>query len=688
MSATARPLRRLPWTVGLWCLGALLPLWPAGTGHVHAADGTVDVTITAGVDSWADPGDHVVVAVEITTTDLFDGHVDIVATSGGTVTAPVEVAGGTTKTVRLVAPTSVDNLSVDVRVYEGDNLLERRTVTLKAAESVELVGVLPALRTRIGELPPTVTIAGDMGKAVVATLPSEVLALGATALEAFDTVVGTTADLRSLPPAQQAALFGWVNRGGRLLLDDRADLSSLPAEWRPGAAGYALAGQGEVRLLDGDATEGRWASFIQPSGSSQSELGDPFAFSEVFASPSEDLARRAGVRLPSLMPVLIPLIVYWAVISIVLFLVLKASRRLTLAWVAIPALAALTAGAVLVYGNHWRSAGKPAATTFVDGWPGGGTASSSVLLFSRDGGTITVGLPEQWQSDSEVAAYWGGFGSLPATVQPAGDGTDLRVRLDAGQVTTANITGPTAAVGLDITAISDGSHVTGTVTNTSSVTLHQVAVFGPGGADDVGDLAPGASADFSISANALPAGFALATRVWTPATDPRRDPDDIAELGIWSNAAVSRVMYPSAMVRAAGWTTERAAPADIDASSATVVTSTAHVAPAGDDLPASCIRFAAVRSPFQRFGNGLEDQVFRFVLPPTATPPALLLEVPAEVGTLQIWNGSGWVDLQRAARVANVPPNAVRDGVVLVRIPNNGMFLGPESHPVLRGATA
>ena len=688
MSATVRPVRRLSWTVGTLGLVALAPLLPAAPAEPTAADDTVDVTITAGVDSWADPGDHVVVTVEIAATDLFDGRVDVAAPSGGTVTAPAEVAGGTTKTIRLVAPLSLDNPTVDVRIYEGDSLLERRSVALKVAESVELVGVLPALRTRVGELPPTVTLAGDMGKAVVATLPSEVLALGASALEAYDTIVGTTADLRSLPPAQQAALFGWVNLGGRLLLDDGADLSALPAEWRPGAAGYALAGRGEVRLLDGDATDGRWASFIHPSGSSQSELGDTFGFSEVFASPSEDLARRAGVRLPSLVPILVPLLVYWALVSVVLFIVLRASRRLTLAWVAIPLLAALTAGSVLIYGSQWRSAGRPAASTFVDGWPGGSTSISSVLVFSRDGGTITVGLPEQWQSDSEVTSYWGGFPSLAATVQPRGDSTDLRVRLDAGQVTTANLAGPGGPAGLEVDATSDGSHVTGTVTNTSSVTLHQVAVFGPGGADEVGDLAPGASAEYSISASALPLGVAAATRVWSGQSDPRRDDSDIAELGIWSNAAVSRVLYPSAMVRAAGWTTERPAPASVGASSTTVVTSTAHVTPAGDDLPASCIRFATVRSPFQRFGNGLEDQIFRYLLPPSATSQPLVLDVPGEVDVLEIWNGSGWVELPRVARVANVPANAVRDGVVLVRIPNNGMFLGPESHPELHGATS
>ena len=144
----------------------------------------------------------------------------------------------------------------------------------------------------------------------------------------------------------------------------------------------------------------------------------------------------------------------------------------------------------------------------------------------------------------------------------------------------------------------------------------------------------------------------------------------------------------SAAHRAAGWTTERPAPASVGASSTTVVTSTAHVTPAGDDLPASCIRFATVRSPFQRFGNGLEDQIFRYLLPPSATSQPLVLDVPGEVDVLEIWNGSGWVELPRVARVANVPANAVRDGVVLVRIPNNGMFLGPESHPELHGATS
>ena len=671
-------------------LGALA-LAPAQ--RASAADTAATMEVTAGLRGWYDPGDHVVVSAEVSSDEVFTGRVEVVASSGAVVAKDIQVAGGTTKTVLLVAPTSLDNAPIDVRLTSSGQLVAKKSVALKIAEEVELVGVLPALATRVGSLPEQVNLATEAGKAQLAELSLDQMALGSSALEVFDTIVATTADVRSLQPDQRAALLGWINRGGRLLLDDgdAADLTALPAAWRPGVAGWALAGRGEVRLVDGAASSGRWASIIEPSTSSTSELGGFFGTTEQLGSVEQDLARRAGVALPSMVPLLVPLIAYWAIVSVILFVVLKSMRRMTLAWVAIPLIAVLTAGAVVWYGQQWRSEGKPAASVFVDGFPGGSDSSVSLLTFSRDGGTVKVGLPAGWQSDSEVAWYIGGGSDVAPVVQPGGDGTRLSVRLEPGQVTTASLLGPSTDTGLTTQAWVAGDNIEGAVTNGSTVTLHEVAIFGPGGAQALGTLAPGATAEFSIDADSLPMGFSRADRVWQPTSDPNADTGEIAEFGIWTNAGFSRVMYPSALVRAAGWTTELPDGMEIGGghTSTTVLTSVAPIEPRGSTLDPATVRWSMARSPFSQNGNGTADTIYRYVVPPaTQLGQRMVMELPVGLDKIELWNGTGWVSAKATKRIVTVPAADVRSGVVMARIPNDGQFFPGDQQPVLRGATS
>ena len=141
-----------------------------GTPSAAKAAGSTQLTVTAGVgDGWHDPGDHVVVTATVTTNELLNGHIDIVATSGAVVSRDIQVAGGTTKAFMLVAPTGYDLAPITVNLYRGNELVSRKTATMAAAETVELVGVLPALVTRAGDLPKQVNIAtGD--KAVLSEL--------------------------------------------------------------------------------------------------------------------------------------------------------------------------------------------------------------------------------------------------------------------------------------------------------------------------------------------------------------------------------------------------------------------------------------------------------------------------------------------------------------------------------------
>ncbi|MEQ1872447.1 MAG: hypothetical protein ABL953_01870 [Ilumatobacteraceae bacterium] len=660
----------------------------SGSTPARAA-GVTTLTVTAGVgDGWHDPGDHVVVTATVETDDLLNGRIDVVSISGASVSREIQVAGGTTKAFMLVAPTGYDLSPMVVNLYRGNELISKKAVSLAAAETVELVGVLPALVTRAGELPEQRNLATDSGKAIIQELSLEQMSLGAPALEAFDSIAATTADLRSLQPDQLTALLGWLNRGGRLLLDDAGDMSALPEEWRPGNAGYALAGRGEVRLIDGKGSNNQWSAIIEPSGFSTSENVGWFGSSEQLGVTQQDLALRAGVKQPSLVPLLVPLLAYSVVVSLVLYLVLRATRRLTLAWIAIPVLASVTAVGVFWYGQQWRSVGKPAAATFVESYPGGADAYTSVLTFSRDGGTSTIQLPAGWQSDSELTYFFGGGAVVAPRLIPSADGSEIRVGLEPGQVTTANAVGPTSESGLVVTATARGDEVVGTVTNRSTVTLHQVAVFGPGGADDIGTLAPGASADFTIDAERLPFGFTLADRVWKGTSDPRATEDEIAELGIWTNAGFGRTMYPSALVRAAGWTTELRHGFEVSGgfTSTTVVTALAPIRATTAPLPAASVRATVVRTPNTMFGNGLADTIYRFTLPPDAPiGQGIVLEMPFGLTTIELWNGSGWVNQtpDQIGRVIVEPPMRT-DGVIMARISNEVGFFSDQV-PEVRG---
>jgi hypothetical protein len=670
-------------------LGGVGPVFTGGSAF--AEDAAPDLTVEAGVRTWFDPGDHVVLTATIEAESLFSGSVEVTAFDSAIVAQSVDVAGGTTKTVRLVVPTSsqfVDDNGLEVRLVRGNDAVVSKTVRLKAAEQVEIVGVLPAMATRTGKLPEQVKLASDTGTAQVIALPVEVVALGAAALEVYDTIAATTADLSTLQPPARSAVLAWLNRGGRLLLDDAADLSALPDGWRPGAAGYALAGRGEVRIVAGAISEGQWSTLIEPSGSSISE-GGIFFGAEMLGSVQSDLARRAGVKLPSMMPIIVPLIVYCLLVSLGLFVLLKLARRMTLAWVAIPVLAAVTATAIVIAGNGWRQVGDPAASGFVEGYPGGGEARLSMLTFSRDGGTARVQLPTNWYGAIDPNVFFGGGNALIPRIRTSGSGTEVSVRLDAGQVTTATVSGPTADVGLAVTARVQGDDVVGTVTNQSPTMLYQVAVFAPGGAQNIGDLAPGASQEFAVDADTLPPGFALGDRAWTfSLLNPEETTRQLPEAGVWGMASQSLILYPSGMVRAAGWTEER--PADgVGLATRTVVTSLTSTQPGAGPLSPAAVRSHAVRSPFGMFGNGLGDQVERFVVPAGTGSQPLVLEVPLGFGQIELWNGTAWIKAPAVKRLARVPTSAIRAGVVLARVsPDLNGFVDPNQRLVLRGLTA
>jgi hypothetical protein len=144
--------------------------------------------------------------------------------------------------------------------------------------------------------------------------------------------------------------------GGQLVLDDDDDVEALP-EWRPGADGHALAGRGEVRLVDGLLSSGDWGDALAPATLGVGDSPTGFVGVDMLVDPRLTLSQRAGVQLPELGTIIAVLAGYVLLVGPVMYLVLRRARRLTAAWVAIPAVALLVGTGVVLTGSGWRSSG-------------------------------------------------------------------------------------------------------------------------------------------------------------------------------------------------------------------------------------------------------------------------------------------------------------------------------------------
>ena len=673
----------------------------APSGHALAA---AELRVTVGVDGRYEPGDPIVLRVAVTADELIDG--EIVVTMRGMSTSTrrdVQVAAGTTKEFYFALPSSWEEPTFEVTVRDGDAEVAAESARARQRTSGEVVGVLPRLTARLGELPGEVALADGIGQAAVGELPLDVIDLGVAALRSYDSIAAGAEDLAELDERQRDALFAWVSLGGILMLDDDAAVDDLPEAWQPGPMGNAWADLGEIRLTDGQALSGEWAEIVQPT-----IIGSPAAMgsAEMMIDPQQDLARRAGLDLPSITPLVLGIAGYAIVLGPVVYFVLRRMRRLTLGWFVIPAVAVLTAGGVAVAGGGALRNGNPATATFVQDSAAGGYAMSNVLTFSDSGGRADVDLPAGWALAGANEMFWGNGRLVPIEIIRNGDGTSRSsVTLESTQANVRMYAGTTTSSGLTTTAVWDGDRdVSGTITNGTDVTLHDVAVFA--GEDEalVGDLAPGETADWSMSAVRNlrfnwdmrgaavwgepfggPVPFDREVKPLQVDGDVDTDTRSMVEFGVWGAASGDVEMFPSGMARVVGWTDELPSLLipDDDTSSRTVVTSLSPVT--GDDgaVNAATIRSIAVRSPF--FGPVPGNlQVFRYVLPTEADPDELFVVGVHQVDAEEIafWDGGEWVEGDATLDAIPVPDDAIRGGVVLVRT-DVDMNRGPVGIPGL-----
>jgi hypothetical protein len=479
-------------------------------------DTGLGLTVEGGIEGWAAPGHEYPVRVTIETDRLVDGILRVHAPGldGETlVEREVEVSGGSTARVDLVMPAwpadglggeSWAELVVDGEIVAHDAFEPRRDA------GQELVGLLPDAVGAAGgadALPGTVPLAVDLGVARPVALDTDLLALGALALEPLDQLVAAPAELAALPTDQRAAVAAWVQAGGQLLLvgdDLDAAEGALPTGWlpEPDAGAGVRAGLGQVRAVGDDWTEGLLPSPTRSSWEEELTASDLFSPPEPIVS---SLGSSAGLRLPGGRGLALLLGAYVVLAGPVVFVGLRRLQRRQLTWVAIPLLAVGSTGVVFITGSSLRHSAGSAQVTVYETGPGGTVATSWSLLANREGGEVGVTLPAGWVAGGTFDDGTGTIdGGSPVRLATGVGGSDAEALVDSpvGGYGAVTARGPVPDMdeALAVTASSDAEGVIhGTVRNRLDVDLDEVAVFaGRVGVVEVGPLAAGEQRDFTL----------------------------------------------------------------------------------------------------------------------------------------------------------------------------------------------
>lgn len=688
--------------MGTVAIALVVPARPAAA--------STDIAVAAGLGGSYTPGDRVPVRVTINADRLVDGTITVSVVGGDAtqrVSVPAEVPGGSVKDVWVLVPTSVGfDAQLRVQLRDGKDVLAEKSAALATRSDQDVVAVLPGLGR---DLPSTAALALDVGTAKLVAIDASLLDLGTGALDAAAALAATPGDLGGLAPAQLDAITAWVEHGGTLLVDGLpgTDVPGVPETWQPGAATYARAGAGMVRLTAGALAAGQWNGLLTP-GPTKPGAQEGILTSGLFSSgPIEtSLAVDAGFRIPELGWLLAGIALYVLVVGPLTWLILRTAGHQPMAWVVIPLLAAVFSTAVYVAGGELRRTSRAAFATIYDTGVAGAQATTFVLMTSRSGGTVTARFPGSWVAGVESQGFGSGFALAGVDVTAGAAGVDASARLQPGEYALVRGEGPAELEGgLEATATSSADgEVRGTVHNTLTVALDDVAVFtGRSRAMGVGRLEPGETAAWTIDRSAEFSYEAVAEYdVWPLARqdqavdfDPFGNPiltstDGPVDAALWSalNQAGGFNFRTLGSVVVAGWTRALPSPAQVPggASGRSVVIARAEVTATGGRLSDSATRRQLVRGPDVVLPpDNAIGGVFRFVLPPVvdARPvdtSRLEMDVPGLFANAEWWVDGHWATIPRSGdrTLVAVPPAAVGPvGDIYVRVAIPAVIPGP-----------
>jgi hypothetical protein len=661
---------------------SLIVLVGVTLGVPSSASAKTSIDAVIGVGGFYAPGKGVPVRVTVKADRLIKGSVEVKANDFGSqsrTVVPIEVAGGATKELLLVVPSAVQNpgqsADVTIIVRDGADELDSTSASATVRSDQELVGVFPTLLSQ-GKPPETTKLTVDAGTARMSPFVVSDLATPG-AVETYDMLAATSADLSGLDPVSLGELRAWIGRGGRLLVRGEGALPGLPDEWQPGAAGRVGAGRGEVELL----SAGIWwegleptptRSFFEDQGTGGIQMnGFPLANS---------LASDAGFTSARVNWLVGFLGIYVLVVGPLAYLMLKRLRRPGLLWAVVPTLAALFTVGAAVVGKSQQSGTNVGYATVVETSPGGAWSVSSMGALAESGAVHTT-LPDGWRASTMTNPFFGGGGPSSGFVSSTTkNGVDLRKATGVGQFETLTATGllkrqPSYEIVANAT---DDNTVSGTVRNTSSVALTEIGVFSGYGATKIDRLAAGEQKDFSISGISKPPDFQNG-----PFNDPRMNvwPDINGWQGnpkfdgpvngpLWTNFLFESGtnIFRFGRVVVAGWTRDEPAvlKSDNRTSGRSVLVQDAPVRSAGPILAVGAIRSDVVRAPGM-FGGPNQQVITAYTLPDVSQGSKLRLKSSGGSQTVDLWTGSEWTAITFDRDGTQLLPTALKNGRVYVR---------------------
>ena len=660
----------------------------AGADDRTDAEGRIALRVQAGYDGFARIGRPFLLRIEVAAEGLFAGSLQIAGDpSSLVVTKPVEIPGGATREFTVVwEPHPYGSVeTVEVRLTAGGEVVATDTASIVDEPNTELVGVFPDLAER--GIPRKAPLLFDSGEALIFPVDPGVLSVGWAALEPLDIAVVTAADLLDLDSAGVDALMAWVNRGGRLLVDEPAgsEIPGVPGAWQPDRTQPRAAGQGEIVLTGGKGASGEWHAMFAPTPTGALiQEGAGVLFNQPShwhgASLSSSLAEDADISLPSTGWMLLVVGAYIAIMGPGVWLVLKVLRRPELGWAAVPLVAVVFTAGIWAFGVSFRNKTKAAHGTVIEVAPRGTTATVYSLLHSSGGGRDYIPLHPGWS----VVPVWSEDTRYPFNIADDASGSTASVVLDTAGFAVIGSRGgsPEFDDAVRVTARStDSGQISGAVANNLHVDLHDAVVFTTRGGMRIGTVPAGTTVEFDYTtildwdtAAVLPQvnDFSAAERQFDGLFSSSKidlleaGPPlhllhyEIARSGILGelNFGWSLNGRPGGQIGVVAWSDELAAPLDpgvadgrtlfiarnaIEADGRSVDDLTVHrtlVRGPGDfdlDIPDDFgLDFGFV------FASELEGLMLQFLLPEDADIGDLVLVVPPEVLGVEMWNGDDW----------------------------------------------
>ncbi len=699
-------------------LGAAVIVLVATLGLVATpvgADTSVEVTTALG--SLYRPGTETVLLVTVAADQAVTGTIEVLVEGGNISIAEhdIEVPGGSTKTFAVPVTTSPWGDQPSVRVSTSDGKTRRPNVGLQVVGEIEPVAVMPSLV--VPGLDDRAEMVFGLGQARLVPFDPSVLDHGPSTLNAASAVAATQADIVNLSEEQRSALFGWVSAGGNLYVD------GTTAELASGAVGQTLAsagsafqpepsssneivarawvGAGSVYATGDALNAGRYDGLVVPRFSDNMEQ-------EVFVDPGDvlnNLSVDAGFSVRPIGPFVAVLLAYIALVGPILWFLLARSRREPLMWLAIPGLAALVSVAIWGSGQFFRQ-GTTGSHVTVIGTSGTSARTISDYMVSSSGGGFTgVELADGWSAGSNAFDPWDwrvrDAGLALPTVRGNRVGADVP---PAGVVIASAASGQGVDPAWDVSLDADGASIDGVIQNRTDHDVTDVVVFSGDQLTMIGDVPAGGSADFRLANISAPPMWENPVQMQLSRGGGRNSASSPAALYRWM--AASGLESRTGQLTVIGWTRDAAAPLTTLGGSAVTKGRTGFVAsfPVSQLTDSNAVNSATIRTRIIDFrwsgdiGGGMvsedrrrqldgEVQTISFSLPPGADVDDVVLEVPADVSAVDLWNGTEWIDsgvgsAQPGQVLVRLPPTAVDGGSIFIR----SLAEGPFNAPLVRSA--